>query len=559
MTMKKTARLVTALFSLPFVLFAQTTYTITSGTYPSGAGSVSGAGTYDAGEVVTLTATPAEGYSFLGWVGSQFPHGVSTDNPVEYEVFDNEEIKALFTKTKGEEDRVAIYADTDHIDADSLAGLQADLTDLGYAPTTFTTSWDEAFANHDVVIFPSMIENGALGIDVDNFSDWLIFGKGMIVLGDATEFGFEVQSFFSNLRGSSYTNNNPEPVYLEFSSAGGFPEKTGLVAGYRYASGDFDGTPLGNADTRIAPVNALAAAYDPNEVKVLYYQNDNMLAYFSSNYGYLGYRWIVPDSIDPENPNLALNLAKWKNALGLSIEYLIQLQFPLVANAGEDRTELVDAGQTLDITLFGNESSDGDGTIVSYDWSWTGGTVSGENPQLLGLGPGEYVFTLTVTDDDGYTDDDTVTINIKANSDSDLASDEWEEANGFDPTQSDLFTLDGDGDGVPDIAEIFQGTNRDGSEDSYGLQDTSADPENQTLNTQFRMSTVQTAVNAQGQWSCDMENWYNSGESDGNITVTIAETPDVGGEEYVIVEVQAQVEEGYSGCLFFRQSFTPNE
>ena len=46
-----------------------TKYTLTTIASPSAGGSISGAGTYDAGSVAALTATPAAGYTFIGWSG----------------------------------------------------------------------------------------------------------------------------------------------------------------------------------------------------------------------------------------------------------------------------------------------------------------------------------------------------------------------------------------------------------------------------------------------------------------------------------------------------------
>ena len=94
-----------------------------------------------------------------------------------------------------------------------------------------------------------------------------------------------------------------------------------------------------------------------------------------------------------------------------------------VANAGIDQT--VNSGAT--VTLQGVNSLDNDGTIASHDWKRTGGTegvrvilssVSAEQPTFRAhtLIPGSpdvtHEFTLTVTDDDGATDTDTVVITV---------------------------------------------------------------------------------------------------------------------------------------------------
>jgi gliding motility-associated-like protein/uncharacterized repeat protein (TIGR02543 family) len=44
-------------------------YTLAANASPSDGGTVSGAGSYNSGEVVTVNATPAAGYSFTGWTG----------------------------------------------------------------------------------------------------------------------------------------------------------------------------------------------------------------------------------------------------------------------------------------------------------------------------------------------------------------------------------------------------------------------------------------------------------------------------------------------------------
>ncbi|SFD22288.1 Listeria/Bacterioides repeat-containing protein/Por secretion system C-terminal sorting domain-containing protein [Chitinophaga sp. CF118] len=45
------------------------TYTLSTTAVPTTGGTITGAGTYDSGKVVTVTATPATGYNFIGWSG----------------------------------------------------------------------------------------------------------------------------------------------------------------------------------------------------------------------------------------------------------------------------------------------------------------------------------------------------------------------------------------------------------------------------------------------------------------------------------------------------------
>jgi hypothetical protein len=69
------------------------------------------------------------------------------------------------------------------------------------------------------------------------------------------------------------------------------------------------------------------------------------------------------------------------------------------------------------VMVSGNSSSDPDGTISTYLWTKTSGpstyaitSPNNATTSITGLVAGTYVFTLTVTDDDGATDTDTVTV-----------------------------------------------------------------------------------------------------------------------------------------------------
>jgi len=85
-----------------------------------------------------------------------------------------------------------------------------------------------------------------------------------------------------------------------------------------------------------------------------------------------------------------------------------------VANAGID---LVVQSPVSTAVLVGILSNDRDGTISSYAWTKTSGPASysitnpsGAITTVTGLVPGMYIFTLTVTDNGGAKDSDTVTV-----------------------------------------------------------------------------------------------------------------------------------------------------
>jgi PKD repeat protein len=87
---------------------------------------------------------------------------------------------------------------------------------------------------------------------------------------------------------------------------------------------------------------------------------------------------------------------------------------PPVADAGPDQTILLGPGEhEATVTLDASGSTDADGVVVSHVWTGAPDPDDVVAPQLV-LGPGAYVFTLTVTDDDLLTDEDTVTITVVA-------------------------------------------------------------------------------------------------------------------------------------------------
>lgn len=77
--------------------FAINSYNITTSVNPSNGGSVSGGGSYNHGATVSLTATAASGYAFVGWYEDS--SRVNTSNPLTFTATQDRSIVAKFTPT----------------------------------------------------------------------------------------------------------------------------------------------------------------------------------------------------------------------------------------------------------------------------------------------------------------------------------------------------------------------------------------------------------------------------------------------------------------------------
>jgi hypothetical protein len=112
------------------------------------------------------------------------------------------------------------------------------------------------------------------------------------------------------------------------------------------------------------------------------------------------------------NPNPVARV--WTNPIRVRLPVTDYLP-TLVADAGTDKCPTASATTgTASVTLNGGASRNTDGTITSYQWSWTGGgtgTASGSSPTVV-LPPGLYNITLTVSGSAGDTSTDNTVVRV---------------------------------------------------------------------------------------------------------------------------------------------------
>jgi len=87
---------------------------------------------------------------------------------------------------------------------------------------------------------------------------------------------------------------------------------------------------------------------------------------------------------------------------------------PPVANAGPDQTVMANEIGPVSVTLDGSNSYDPEGKPISYQWNEGENLLSSESTFTEKFYDGSYTLTLTVTDDQGLTDTDTVTIKVNS-------------------------------------------------------------------------------------------------------------------------------------------------
>ena len=128
---------------------------------------------------------------------------------------------------------------------------------------------------------------------------------------------------------------------------------------------------------------------------------------------------ILLNSADPQGVASA-RLDSWTIHGGLNIHNALSYgggatNLAPIANAGPDQTVVDIGGDGESVTLNGSNSSDPDGSIVTYEWRQGSTVVAAGATPTVSLPIGVHTLTLQVTDNNGATASDTVAITVRAN------------------------------------------------------------------------------------------------------------------------------------------------
>ncbi|MBN2495811.1 MAG: right-handed parallel beta-helix repeat-containing protein [Deltaproteobacteria bacterium] len=112
---------------------------------------------------------------------------------------------------------------------------------------------------------------------------------------------------------------------------------------------------------------------------------------------------------DGTDRTVTLTVTDDDNAIDIDTVF-VEVNLPPVADAGA-ASVYEDVG--VDIPFNGSASHDPDGSVVRWDWDFgNGDRASGQAVEYQYPSSGDYTVTLTVTDDDGSTDNDTLVAHI---------------------------------------------------------------------------------------------------------------------------------------------------
>ena len=185
-------------FDVPyeFGFTGMTTYVVTTVANPAEGGTVTGTGNYIAGATCTLTATPAEGYTFINWTKNGSV--VSTSNPYSFAVTESGTYVANFELADNDPLLYSINADgvsvtvTGHVDGTNATGEitipeTKTINGVTYAVTAISVYafYDCAGLTGDLVIPNSVTTIGASAFrNCSGFTGSLTIGDGVVTMND---------------------------------------------------------------------------------------------------------------------------------------------------------------------------------------------------------------------------------------------------------------------------------------------------------------------------------------------------------------------------------------
>lgn len=175
---------------------------------------------------------------------------------------------------------------------------------------------------------------------------------------------------------------------------------------------------------------------------------------------------------------------------------------PPVADAGADQTIVDSDSSGSEVVTLNGSGSDSDGTIVAYEWT-EGSTVLGNTSSISpDLSVGTHVLTLTVTDDDGATASDDVTIVVQEPSSEVVLFEDSFEIGSNNNDWAGLWTEDSQDD-------FFRSTQRSTDGNFSAEVDGNADDATLTLSTAIDLTGYSSAT-LTFDWL--IENGFDSGE-----------------------------------------------
>jgi len=131
-----------------------------------------------------------------------------------------------------------------------------------------------------------------------------------------------------------------------------------------------------------------------------------------------------------------------------------------VADAGPNQIVISDSSGNGTVTLDGSDSFDPDGTISGYSWAEGASEIGTGVKSTISLSEGIHLITLTVTDNDGATNDDQVTVTVDGGyfDDCDYSTD-WNSSNTLKINTTDqnqgLGCLEATGSSTDDFKKVF--------------------------------------------------------------------------------------------------------